>query len=293
MAYDFQVVMDGMVRGALEAATTFLNHMSADFEMDQGEFLSAGRTSFRRLTAVTVTDIVEGTPAVNTTNNTTVVLTVKNKKAAHSLLPSQINNPDTQGATMTKLADKVADGFGLQATKDVIDDLVGLSISGDLTATLTAGQSEFFADSEAEQRDNISKLSGIIAQVQVSSGMDLSRMAILMTTPAFANLLSYSHNVLGSTIQWLGDSMVPWWQGRIPIFASDRAGTEANWGPVTKACCFVWGGDGYFFDWSFGDIVNGGLHGYNDGLDKLIFRKVYVFGDGDPGLVGTILNGAS
>lgn len=293
MAYTFQVVMDGLVLGALEAATTFLNHLSSDFEMDKTQFLTAARTSFRRLTAATVTDITEGTDAVNTTNNTTVVLTVKNKKAAHSLLPSQLNNPDTQGSTMTRLAEKVADGFGLQATKDVIDDLVGLTITGNFTATLTAGQSEFFADSEGEQRDNLTKLSGVIAQVQANSGMDLSRMWILLTTTAYANLLSYSQNVMGTTIQWIGNNMVPFWQGRIPIFGNDNAGDTAEWGPVSKACAFIGGGDGYFFDWSFGDILNGGLHGYNDGLDKLIFRRVYAFGDGEPKQIGTILNESS
>ena len=291
MAYTFQVVMDAQVLGALEAAKTFLNHMSRDFELPKREFIEAGRTSFRRLTAVTVTDIAEGNQAVNTTNNTTVVLTVKNKKGAHSVKPSQIFSPDSTAQNLQRLGEKVADGFGLQATKDVIDDLVGLTITGDFTATLTAGQSEFFADSDSEQRDNLTKIGGVIAKIQANSGMDLGRMWILLTTKAFGNLMSYSQNTLGTTIQWIGG--IPFWQGMIPIFGNDNAGDTAEWGPVNKACAFVGAGDGYFFDWGAGDIVNGGWHGYGDGMDKLIFRRVSAFGVGDQKLVGTILNGAS
>ncbi len=287
MTWTFQEVVDRVFLGAEKSSDLWLNHLSSQFKIPRNKFLKAGRKDFRIFTDVVTVPIVQGTITGGSVNNDSVSLTVHNEKAPWYALPSEMFSPDNAAENIATMVEKVQDGFGVAATTDVLDDLIGTTIQASHIQTLPAGQEQFFAADDTEQRENIALLAKVMNRVRSNNGGSWKNMWVMMTVDSISNLASYDASVLGMMIQWTPDGM-PMWMGKVPIFDSDLA--TSLWGGTAEATAFVGAGDGYYFDWGNVNMANGGFHTYMDAVDAILFRRCWAEGAGDNDMIGKVMN---
>lgn len=284
MAQAFDIVYSDFVHLSIKGSRGFLSRLNDRFDIPGDA--QTGALTVNLLTDTTATDITDGTMLTNDTNSTQVNLTLVDKAATLALTPQNWKASYTKPANLKKIAVNHANAIDVLAQAQVISDLVAATPA--ITETLTVGQVDFISETDAEARENLSKLSRVLTQCwSFYNTTDPMSFTILTTPIALGNLIAIK--LIDVPVPQFDGNTNKWTYLGVPIFAI--AGT--SFGTAGNDALYIINANNYAFKMNSVGLHGGGLINASDGTRKWVTIGTYAHGVITQTSIGVIVNPGS